>query len=145
MAVMAHLGLLMVEDKGFDVQTTGWIVMVYVAFAMVSQLVGGYIGDRAPKRIALAVFSAIQASGVVILATASSITSFYIFAVLFGVGIGGRVPLAVAIRGEYFGRASFGKILGLSTVPMNLLPVFQVAMSLLWTSAAVIFRWENVS
>ena len=121
LAIMAHLGLLMVEDKGFDVQTTGWIVTVYVAFSMVFQLVGGYIGDRVPKRIALSAFTAIQASGVVILATASSISTFYIFAVLFGAGMGGRHPLTVAIRGEYFGRASFGKILGISTVPMNLL------------------------
>jgi MFS family permease len=45
----------------------------------------------------------------------------YLFAVLFGIGFGGRNPLTVAIRGEYFGRASFGKILGLSTVPMNVL------------------------
>jgi len=29
--------------------------------------------------------------------------------------------LTVAIRGDYFGSASFGKILGLSTVPMNVL------------------------
>ena len=29
--------------------------------------------------------------------------------------------MTVTIRGEYFGRASFGKILGLSTVPMNVL------------------------
>ena len=46
---------------------------------------------------------------------------FYLFAVLFGAGFGGRNPLTVAIRGEYFGRSSFGKILGLSTVPMNIL------------------------
>ena len=29
--------------------------------------------------------------------------------------------MTVAIRGDYFGSASFGKILGLSTVPMNVL------------------------
>ena len=29
--------------------------------------------------------------------------------------------MTTAIRGEYFGRASFGKILGISTVPMNIL------------------------
>jgi MFS family permease len=44
-----------------------------------------------------------------------------LFAVLFGMGFGGRNPLTVAIRGDYFGRAAFGKILGLSTVPMNVL------------------------
>ena len=44
-----------------------------------------------------------------------------VFAVVFGIGFGGRTPLTTAIRGEYFGRASFGKILGMSTVPMNIL------------------------
>jgi hypothetical protein len=29
--------------------------------------------------------------------------------------------LTIAIRGDYFGSASFGKILGFSTVPMNVL------------------------
>jgi MFS family permease len=45
----------------------------------------------------------------------------YLFAVVFGMGFGGRNPLTTAIRGEYFGRASYGKILGMSTVPMNVL------------------------
>ena len=57
----------------------------------------------------------------VFLVLGSSLYYFYIFAVLFGIGFGGRTPLTTAIRGEYFGRASFGKILGISTVPMNFL------------------------
>ena len=120
LAIMAHLGLMM-EDKGFQVQTTAWIVVVYLAFAMVFQLVGGYLGDRFPKRILVFAFTSLQAAGVVVLTTASSLGTFYLFAVLFGMGFGGRNPLTTAIRGDYFGRASFGKILGLSTVPMNVL------------------------
>ncbi len=119
-AIMAHLGLLM-EDKGFNVQTTGWIVAAYTGVSMVFQLVGGYVGDRIPKRVALFIFTTIQASAIVVLTYATSLTTFYLFAVLFGMGFGGRNPLTVAIRGDYFGRASFGKILGLSTVPMNVL------------------------
>ena len=120
LAIMTHLGLLL-KDKGFDVQTTGWIVTVYTATAMIFQLVGGYIGDRGSKNLALFIFSGIQAGAIVVLTLASSLLSFYLFAVLFGVGFGGRNPLTTAIRGEYFGRASFGRILGLSTVPMNIL------------------------
>ena len=120
LAIFAHLGLLM-QDKGFDVQTTAWIVMVYTAVAMVFQLVGGYLGDRIPTRIGLFVFTTIQAAGVVVLTVSSTLAMFYLFAILFGMGFGGRNPLTTAIRGEYFGRASFGKILGLSTVPMNVL------------------------
>ena len=118
LAIMAHLGLLM-EDAGFSVQTTAWLVSVYTAVSMVFQLVGGYVGDRMPKRIALFIFSSLQAAGVVVL-TFSTSTSMLI-AVLFGIGFGGRNPLTVAIRGDYFGQTSFGKILGLSTVPMNIL------------------------
>ena len=37
------------------------------------------------------------------------------------IGFGDRNPVTTAITGDYFGRASFGKILGISTVPMNVL------------------------
>ena len=120
LAIMAHLGLLL-QDKGFPLQTTAWVVTVYTAVAMVFQLVGGYMGDRLSKRWALFIFTSIQAGAVVVLTMADSLGEFYWFAILFGIGFGGRNPLTIAVRGEYFGRASFGKILGLSTVPMNIL------------------------
>ncbi len=119
-AIMTHLGLLIV-DAGFDVPTVAWVVAIYTAVAMVAQLVGGYLGDRIPKRIALFLFSTLQAVGVVALTYATTISGLVLFAFLFGMGFGGRNPLTVAIRGDYFGQAAFGKILGLSTVPMNIL------------------------
>jgi len=120
LAIMSHLGLLL-RDMGHDVQTTGWIIMVQTAVAIVFQFIGGWIGDRMPKNIALFVFTGIQGLGVVFLILGPNIFYFYLFAVLFGIGFGGRTPLTTAIRGDYFGRASFGKILGISTVPMNVL------------------------
>ena len=120
LAIMSHLGLLMAE-QGFQVQHTAFVVAVYTGVAMVFQLVGGFAGDRISKRVALAAFSATQAAGVLLLVLADSLAMFYVFAIVFGMGFGGRNPLTVAIRADYFGTASFGKILGLSTVPMNLL------------------------
>jgi MFS family permease len=120
LAILVHLGLF-INDKGFGVQTTGWVVAVYTAVSMVAQIAGGYLGDRLPKRMILFGFTCIQAGAVVLLTFSSSLFMLYLFAVLFGIGFGGRNPLTTAIRGEYFGRASFGKILGLSTVPMNVL------------------------
>ena len=121
LALMAHLALLMVDDKGYQLHDAAFVVSVYTAVAMGFQLVGGYLGDRVPIRLALAFFTCLQALGVVVLVFADSLPAFYAFAVLFGAGFGGRNPLTVAIRGEYFGTASFGKILGFSTVPMNVL------------------------
>ena len=119
-AIMAHLGLFM-SDNGFDIQTTAWVVSVYTFVAMVFPVVGGYVGDRIPIRIAIFVFTSIQAFSVVILTFATTLPLLYAFAVLFGIGFGGRSPLTTAIRGDYFGRRSFGKILGISTVPLNIL------------------------
>ena len=119
-AIMAHLGLFM-SDIGFDIQTTAWVVSVYTFVAMMFPVIGGYVGDRIPIRIAIFIFTSIQALSVVILTFATTLTMLYSFAVLFGIGFGGRSPLTTAIRGDYFGRKSFGKILGISTVPLNIL------------------------
>ena len=120
LATMSHLGLLM-QDVGYGLQIAGWIITIQTAVAIVFQFFGGWIGDRIPKNIALFIFTATQGIGVVFLTLGPDIMNFYIFAVLFGIGFGGRTPLTTAIRGDYFGRASFGKILGISTVPMNFL------------------------
>ena len=120
LAIMSHLGLLL-RDMGHDVQTAGWVITVQTGVSIVFQFFGGWIGDRMPKNIALFIFTGLQGVGVIFLVLGPHIFYFYAFAVLFGIGFGGRTPLTTAIRGDYFGRASFGKILGISTVPMNLL------------------------
>ncbi len=127
-AMMAHLAPMM-DDRGYSLQTSSFVITAYTAVSMVFQIVGGFIGDRVPKRYALFVFTWIQASGVFVLTFGSAtLPVAYGFALLFGIGFGGRNPLTVSIRGEYFGRKSFGKIMGISQVPMNILllsaPVF---------------------
>jgi MFS family permease len=119
-AIYVHLGLLL-EDAGFQVQTTAWVVSVFTGVGMVFQLVGAYVGGKIPTRVALFIFATLQASGVALLTLPSNLTMVFLFAVLLGAGWGGRNPLTVAIRGEYFGQGSFGKILGLSAAPMNVM------------------------
>ena len=120
-AMMAHLAPMM-DDRGYSLQTSAFVITAYTAVSMLFQIVGGFIGDRVPKRYALFVFTWIQASGVFLLTFGpATLLVAYGFALLFGIGFGGRNPLTVSIRGEYFGRKSFGKIMGISQVPMNIL------------------------
>ena len=63
----------------------------------------------------------IQAAAVVFLTAGNTITMVHLFAVLFGIEFGGPNPLITAIKRDYFGRTSFGKFLGISTMPMNFL------------------------
>ena len=120
LAIMSHLGIMMTE-LDYSLLQVGFIVSLYNFVALPFQFAGGYIGDRIPTNVALFLFTALQGIGVVLITIDTSIYMFYVFAILFGIGFGGRTPLTTAIRGEYFGRASFGKILGISTVPMNIL------------------------
>ncbi|MDP6549764.1 MAG: MFS transporter [Dehalococcoidia bacterium] len=122
-AIWVHLGLLL-ADAGFQVQTTAWVVATYTGLAMVFQLVGGYVGSKIPVRLGLFIFTTIQAGAVLLLMSPDSLTMIFLFAVLLGIGWGGRNPMTVTIRGEYFGRASFGSILGFSTLPMNIMMLF---------------------
>ena len=115
-----HLGP-MLDDRGFSLQTVGWVVGAYTGVAAVFTLVGGYVGDRLPMRLALFAFSAVQSAAVVVLMLAESLWMAYLFAVLMGIGFGGRNPLTTAIRGVYFGRKAFASITGMSMIPMNVM------------------------
>ena len=118
--ITVHLGP-MLSDKGFSLQTIGWVVGAYTGVAAVFTLIGGYVGDRLPIRLALFGFSAIQSGAVLLLLLADTPLMAYMFAVLMGVGFGGRNPLTTAIRGVYFGRKAFASITGMSMIPMNVM------------------------
>ena len=139
-AMMAHLAP-MLYDQGVSVPMAGWVVSTYTAMSMIFQVVGGYVGDMISKRFAYFVFTSIQASAVVVLVFVPEISAFlnvpllvvvFSFAILFGIGFGGRNPISTSIRGEYFGRSSFGKIMGMSQVPMNIMllgaPIYPAIM-----------------
>ena len=116
--ITTHLAFMLTDQK-ISLSMAAWVVTVYTGMSMVFQVVGGYIGDRAPKNVVIFLFSAIQAGSVLIITTNDSLVAAFVFAVAFGIGFGGRTPLTVAIRGDYFGRKAFASIMGLSMVPMN--------------------------
>jgi MFS family permease len=83
----------MLNDRGFSLQTVGWVLSTYTAVSAVFTVVGGYIGDRVPVRIALFAFSVLQSAAVVVLLLAHTVALAFVFAVLLGIGFGGRNPL----------------------------------------------------
>ena len=117
--IMVHLGPMLV-DRGFSLQTVGFVISMYTAIGIGSTLVGGHIGDRIPIRQAIFGFSIMQSLGVIVLLAAHTLPAVFLFAFLMGLGEG-RGSLTTAIRGVYFGRKSFASIMGMSMVPMNVL------------------------
>lgn len=110
------------SDAGWSLAAAGTVLTVEAIATAGFQVVGGFVGDRVRKEPAITACIAIQAIGVLLLAlglaTKDSLTIFAGVA-LYGGGLGSRVPLITSIRGDYFGRNSFGTIMGVSQVPMN--------------------------
>ena len=107
-------------DMGMTLSGAGTVVLTYTIVALPSQFLSGYFADRLPKTLMIAIFLAIQGIAIIIIAFADSVLLAYIFALLYGIGFGGRNPLTTAIRGEYFGRKAFATIMGISQFPMNI-------------------------
>ena len=112
-----HL-VLMLTDQGLTIQSSSYVFSVIMASAAIFQLIGGYMGDRMPINVAIAIFGFIQAGGFLMAVLVDSFAMAMLFAVVFGAGFGGRNPLTTAIRGEYFGKTAFATITGISSAPM---------------------------
>ncbi|MDP7578616.1 MAG: MFS transporter [SAR202 cluster bacterium] len=110
-------------DIGFSLSTAGVVVLTYTVIALPAQFGAGYIADRFPKPLVIFTLIVMQSTGIAVLAWANNATMVYLFALLYGIGFGGRLPLFTAIRGEYFGRKAFATIMGISQFPSSLLMV----------------------
>ena len=110
----------MLTDQGLSLQSSANVFSAMMGVAAVFQLIGGYVGDRMETRVAIAAFGFIQAAGFTVAVFTESMPMAILFAVLFGAGFGGRNPLTVAIRAEYFGPNAFATITGISSAPMYL-------------------------
>ncbi len=106
-------------DIGMSLPQAGTVVLTYGVAGSISQVAAGFLGDRLPKQPLICVSAAVQGLGMVVAATITTFSGAYLFAVLYGIGLGARVPLLTAIRGDFFGRRNFATILGVSQVPMN--------------------------
>ena len=122
----------LLTDQGLSLQMASYVWAVVMAVGAVFQLVGGYVGDRVPKNVAIAFFFAFRAGGLVMATVVDSVPMAFLFALVLGIGFGGSFPLTIAIRGEYFGQRAFATITGISMAPMYgfmvAAPLFAAAM-----------------
>ena len=132
-ALMVHLIPHLVERLGFSVQIAGTMVSLMTAVMILSQLFGGALGDRIDKRRSLTLCLLGHAVALFGLAFSSAIWQVALFVVIHGLAWGARVPMVLAIRADYFGRASFATIMGFSSaitmMGMMAGPVFAGSMA----------------
>ena len=119
-AVMVHLVADLTERLEFSVPQGAAVVALLTAMSMIGQVSGGVLGDRFSKRGIATVCMLGHMVALLMLAYATAVWMVLAFAVLHGLAWGVRGPLMQAIRADYFGRTSFGTIMGFSSMIVTL-------------------------
>ncbi|HEU0074469.1 MAG TPA: MFS transporter [Dehalococcoidia bacterium] len=114
-AVSVHIISHLKEDLGYSVGSASLVVTLMTSMQVAGMLIGGAIGDRYDKRMICAVCMLMHMAGMLLVTYATGFGMIGAFAVLHGLAWGIRGPLMQAIRADYFGRSSFGTIMGIST------------------------------
>jgi sugar phosphate permease len=115
-AVMAHLALYLTEEAGFSLRSVSLVVSALTVCQIFGMLAGGVIGDRMSKRLLCALAMLGHMAGMLCLCFATNSLAVVLFLLLHGVSWGIRGPLMNALRADYFGAASFGSVMGLSSM-----------------------------
>jgi sugar phosphate permease len=115
-AVMVHLVVHLTEGLNFTLRGAATVVAFMTAITMMGQIAGGFLGDRFNKRIICTIAMFGHAGGLLALAYGGSLFWVIAFALLHGTAWGMRGPLMQSIRADYFGRSSFGQIMGFSSM-----------------------------
>ncbi len=115
-ALMANLSQYLTRDQGMTLQEASFIGGALPLMQMIGQFVGGYFGDRMNKRV-LTTFAMLgHSAGLLVLTYAVNDAMIWLFVPLHGLAWGIRGPLQQALRADYFGSASFGTIMGFSSL-----------------------------
>jgi sugar phosphate permease len=115
-AVNVHLVLHLTENLNYSLALASLVVTLITASQMAGTFLAGILGDRLDKRLLSIACMLGHALGLVLVAFATNTAMVVAFAVLHGTAWGLRGPLMQAIRADYFGRTSYGSILGTSSL-----------------------------
>lgn len=95
-------------------ETAALLLAVLNVFNLLGRLVGGILGDMFRKHVIMALNMVAATAALLLLVNADGLPFLLVYAALFGSSWGVRTAVANSLQGDYFGRASFGKIAGLA-------------------------------
>ncbi|MXW35626.1 MAG: MFS transporter [Chloroflexi bacterium] len=115
-ALMVHLVIYIHEDLGYSLALAAFAITVQTVGQIIGQFAGAYLGDRWPKRPLIVAALLGHGFAIFLLAIAPVLVLVYVAVGINGTAWGLRAPLQMAIRADYFGRRSFGTIMGFSSL-----------------------------
>jgi MFS family permease len=109
--ILLH-GINHMTDVGLTTAVAARVSATMAICGMVGKIVNGLLADRIGAKWAIAGFLGLQALMIPLFIEAHTAPTFFTWAVLFGFGYGGPMPVYALLFHEYFGTRSIGAILG---------------------------------
>ncbi|HEU4766683.1 MAG TPA: MFS transporter [Pyrinomonadaceae bacterium] len=113
-----NLKLFMTGDlfRGMTVQdaqsTAAYVLSLVLISSLVGRILMGWLADRFQKKYVMLLIYLIVASSIPLLFLASNRPFLYLFAVLFGIGLGGDYMIIPLMAAELFGVKVLGRLMG---------------------------------
>ena len=113
-----NLKLFMTGDvfRGLAVQdaqsTAAYVLSLVLISSLVGRILMGWLADRFPKKYVMLLIYLIVAGSIPLLFLASSQPFLYLFAILFGIGLGGDYMIIPLMAAELFGVKVLGRLMG---------------------------------
>jgi sugar phosphate permease len=108
-----HLKLLLSLDRGYSQADAAGIISLVLAVSIAGRLLMGWLADRVPTKYVMLLIYLLVAGSVPLLLAGGSRSIMYLFAVFFGLGLGGEYMIIPLMAGELFGVAVLGRVMGI--------------------------------
>ncbi len=108
-----HLKLFLSLDRGFSQTDAAGVISLVLACSIGGRLLMGWLADRMPKKFVMLLIYMLVAASIPLLLASSSRTPMYLFAIVFGIALGGEYMIIPLMAGELFGVGVLGRVLGI--------------------------------
>src|SRR5215467_14414362 len=107
-----HLKLFLSLDQHYAADEAARIISLVLAFSIAGRLLMGWLADRVPRKNVMLLIYTLVGASVPLLFFAASHQAMYLFAAVFGTGLGGEYLIIPLIAGELFGLQVLGRVMG---------------------------------
>ncbi|MFN8000841.1 MAG: MFS transporter [Acidobacteriota bacterium] len=112
-ATNQHLKLYLTRDSGFSQGDAANVIALVLFTSNLGRLLMGWLADKFPKKYVMILIYLLVASGIPLLFMINEPGMIYLFAIVFGIGMGGDYMIIPLMAAELFGVRVMGRVMGL--------------------------------
>jgi sugar phosphate permease len=108
-----HLKLFLSLDRGYSQGDAARIISLVLTVSIVGRLFMGWLADRVPRKYVMLLIYLLVAGAIPLLLLRPTGSTMYVFATIFGLGLGGEYLIIPLMAAELFGVRVLGRVMGI--------------------------------